>query len=91
MGKLRCPKCGNTVTFYIKERYTGTCEMNFRTDNIEPDNTNLYSNTSHKVSSKFVYCRECNSKVTTIDSILWKQSNYFQITGGRNSKAIHVK
>lgn len=70
IGDLRCPKCGNTVTFYIKERYTGIREMNFRTDNIEPDNTDLYSNATHKVASKFIYCRECNSKVTTIGSIL---------------------
>lgn len=69
MSKLICPKCGNDLTFYTKERYSGTCNFYFRTDDKEADNTDLYSNANHKYTHKFVFCAECDSRVGKIDKI----------------------
>lgn len=64
-----CKNCGNDTDFYVKERYTGTCNACFRTDNEVPDNTEMYDAATHKLTSKFVYCADCNCKVCKIENI----------------------
>ena len=67
MSKLICPKCGNNLTFYTKEKYSGTCNCCFRTDGKDADNTSLYSNANHKYASKFIFCADCDAKVSKLD------------------------
>lgn len=69
MKHLQCPKCGNSEVFYTKERYKGTCNLYFRTDGEDADNTDLYANAEHSYISKFIYCAECNARVRKINEV----------------------
>lgn len=41
-ANLVCNHCGNDKEFYTRERYSGTCNVFFRTDDKDPDNTCMY-------------------------------------------------
>lgn len=64
---MKCPKCGNEVEFYTKERYKGTCYTRFRTDGKEAENCDLYEYAEHTYKSKFVFCNDCDAKVCKIE------------------------
>lgn len=63
---LVCNHCGNDKEFYTRERYSGTCNVFFRTDDEEPDNTCMYDGARHKLLSKYIYCEECGRKVCSV-------------------------
>ncbi len=63
-----CPYCGCEV-YYVKEKYNGTCNHYQRFDGkdmITYENEGLYSNASHKLTSIYAYCSDCNKKVFKI-------------------------
>lgn len=66
MKRLKCHKCGNDKEFYVKERYKGRCSCYFRTDGGESDNDEMYQNADHSLVSKYIYCAECDAKVTKL-------------------------
>lgn len=68
-SELVCKHCGNTEEFYTKERYKGTCHAYFRTDGKEAENGDLYANASHSLTSKFIYCAECDSRVCKVEEL----------------------
>lgn len=65
-----CEHCGNTMCFYTKESYKGTCNTYFRTDDYEPDNTCMYDNAENKLRSKFIYCADCDRKVCKVEDVV---------------------
>ena len=67
--KFICPKCGNELNFYTKERYSGTCNCYFRTDGKIPENGEMHAYANHKYTSKFVFCTDCDSKVGKISEL----------------------
>ena len=73
--KIVCPKCGNALTFYTKEKYKGTCNFYFRTDGKEAENGCMYENATHKLTSQFVFCNECDSKVGKVIGLLIDDGN----------------
>ena len=70
MKEIICPKCGNNLTFYTKERYRGTCNYYFQTDGKEAYNSEMYDYAEHTPTSKFVFCADCDSKVGKIEELL---------------------
>lgn len=63
MKKLKCHKCGNEKEFYVKESYKGRCSCFFRTDGGESDNGEMYQYADHTLTSKFIYCADCDARV----------------------------
>ena len=66
MKRLKCRKCGNDKEFYVKERFKGRCLFFFRTDGGESENGEIYQNADHSLVSEFIYCAECDAKVTKL-------------------------
>ena len=67
---LVCEHCGNDKEFYTRERYSGTCNVFFRTDDKEADNTCMYDAAQHKLSSKYIYCAECDRKICLAEDVV---------------------
>ena len=61
----QCPYCGNNEEYYVKERYSGTCDYKHRFDGVEADNRGLYDHANHK-SGKYAYCAACNKRIFKI-------------------------
>lgn len=66
---LKCPKCGNELEFYTKERYKGICDYYFRTDGERAYNAEMYDYAIHTYRSKFVFCTYCDARVCKIEDI----------------------
>ena len=67
---FNCPRCGNTLKFYTKERYKGECNYYFRTDGqVCSENSEMYDYAEHSYKSKFVFCSECHAKVCTVEEM----------------------
>lgn len=66
---IKCPKCGNTLEFYAKERYKGTCNFYFRTDGKITWNGEMYDHAEHKYRSKYIFCSVCDARAGTVDMI----------------------
>lgn len=64
-----CPKCGNDTEFYTKERYKGTCKVYFRYDGALTNNSEMYDYAEHSYRSKFVFCAECDARVSKIEEV----------------------
>lgn len=65
--KLKCKKCGNEDLFYVKEKYSGTC--NYVVNNLGEGtdyNSGIYDNATSKLRSVYYYCCECGNKVSKI-------------------------
>ncbi|MGN0428032.1 MAG: hypothetical protein ACI4F0_09550 [Agathobacter sp.] len=67
---IKCPKCGNEMEFYTKERYKGTCNAYFRAYGADAENGSMYDNAEHSYRSKFIFCAECDARVDTIDRLV---------------------
>ncbi len=70
MAELKCTKCGNTMSFYTKERYKGECDVFFNTDGSDAENGDMYAYAEHTYRSKFVFCAECNAKVGKVELVI---------------------
>ena len=61
----KCPHCGSD-TYYIKE--TATCKIVHysKFDGSEADNSEMYDGMTHKLRSKFAFCKNCDRKLFRI-------------------------
>lgn len=61
---------GRDTAVHARERYSGTCNVFFRTDEKEADNTCMYDAAQHKLLSKYINCAECDRKICLVEDVV---------------------
>ena len=64
----KCPYCGDDE-FFIKQRYSGTCEYRYRYDKKPAENGEMYENARFKSIGKYAYCMNCGKRLFPISEL----------------------
>lgn len=65
--KLKCKKCGNEESFYIRQKFSGIAESIVdKNGDLTFDNARALDDATYKLISKYYFCEEFDSKVAKI-------------------------